>query len=149
MKERFLDGYSMILLTASFLLLVVVVSWIAIERIEQQSKGNARESLQTVLHTTQESLHLWVNHRKKIISDLVIQQEFVELTQKLLQESQQNQGLKSSEALAELRKNMEPVLVENDDNGFLLFQKSESVLPRCVIQTLAQLILFMSKGKSI
>lgn len=123
LKERFRDGYSTILFTTAFLLFVVMVSWIAIERIESQSKAIIRESLQTVLQTTQESLHLWVNQRKEMISDLVLQPELVELTQRLISESQRDHHIKESNTLAALRQYMQPVLKKRHDKGFFIISK--------------------------
>ncbi len=123
LKDRIPDSYLTKLFTAAFLLLVIMLSWVALERIESQTKVNIHESLQTVLQTTQESLHIWVNHRKEFMADLVVQPELIDLTQKLLTESQQNKSLKQSEALFALRKHMEPVLAKHQDKGFFIISK--------------------------
>ena len=117
------DSYSTKQFTAVFLLLVIVLSWAALERIESQTKANVRESLQTVLQTTQESLHIWVNHRIEMMSELVSQPTLIALTQKLIAESQQNKNLKQSESLFALRQYMGPVLAKHQDRGFFVISK--------------------------
>ncbi|MGD8342508.1 MAG: hypothetical protein PVI38_03070 [Desulfobacterales bacterium] len=57
--------FSVLLILASgFIILVAVVAGIALEQIKTKIQTDAGEALQIVLHTTQESLKLWVETNK-------------------------------------------------------------------------------------
>ena len=67
-----------------FLIAVISIAWIALERIEAQTRVNSSEALQTVLETTQEALYIWVEQRRRNVLELASLPEVRELTQALL-----------------------------------------------------------------
>ncbi|GMQ89667.1 MAG: hypothetical protein BMS9Abin09_1182 [Gammaproteobacteria bacterium] len=103
-----------------FLIAVLVVAWIALERIEAQTRDNTRNALQTVLETTHEALYIWINQHKHDVQMLGSSPEVRELTQALLSEPRTGTALVASPYLEKLRSFMRPHLYEYSDRGFIL-----------------------------
>jgi diguanylate cyclase (GGDEF)-like protein len=103
-----------------FLITVLIIAWIALERIEQQTKANSREALQTVLETTQEALHIWVEQRKRNVRELASLPEVRELTKALLSEPGTGTALIASPYLERFREFMRPQLDLYSDKGFFV-----------------------------
>lgn len=106
-----------ILIGISFLTMVVLISLSTLSSIKEQTKSSIRESLITVLQTTQEAHHLWISYRVREVQDLAEEKELVKYTQALL-------GSKSSETnsatMAKLREYIKPKLERNGDKGFFI-----------------------------
>jgi diguanylate cyclase (GGDEF)-like protein len=111
-------------LTGVFILLVILISSLGLERLEQQTKANVRESLQTVLRTNHEALYIWSNFRLKELLALSGKKELVDLTTRLLAEY--NQDTESKETLTSIRTYLLPVIKENDDKGFFIISKNRT-----------------------
>ena len=103
-----------------FLVVVIIIAWIALERIEAQTRTNSSESLQTVLETTQEALHIWVEQRKRNILELASLPLVLELTQALLSEPRTGTALIESPHLEKIRYFMRPRLNKYSDKGFFI-----------------------------
>ena len=103
-----------------FLIAVISIAWIALERIEAQTRVNSSEALQTVLETTQEALYIWVEQRRRNVLELASLPEVRELTQALLSEPRTGTALIASLHLEKLRGFMRPWLNKYSDKGFFI-----------------------------
>jgi len=103
-----------------FLFAVLIVAWIALERIETQTRDNTRKALQTVLETTHEALYIWIDQHKRDVQALGSLPEVRELTQALLSEPRTGTALIASPYLEKLRNFMWPRLYEYSDRGFII-----------------------------
>ena len=59
-----------VILALSFIAIVVVIAWVALNNIQEKIQTDAGDALQTVLQTTQESLNLWAENKKFVLSQL-------------------------------------------------------------------------------
>ena len=74
----------LIILAACFIALVFVLAWFALNRVEEKIQADVGEALQIVLHTTQESLNLWVESNKFHLSQLAEDLRLISLTERQL-----------------------------------------------------------------
>lgn len=106
-----------ILIGISFLTMVVLISLSTLSSIKEQTKSSIRESLITVLQTTQEAHHLWISYRVREVQDLAEEKELVKYTQALLG----SKSIKANSAtMAKLREYIKPKLKRNGDKGFFI-----------------------------
>jgi diguanylate cyclase (GGDEF)-like protein len=103
-----------------FLVSVLIIAWIALERIQAQTKNNSREALQTVLRTTQQALHIWVEQRRRGVMELASLPAVGELTEALLAEPRTATALRESPYQKRLRNLMRPRLNLYSDKGFFV-----------------------------
>jgi len=103
-----------------FLFAVIIITWIALERIEAQTRVNSSEALQTVVETTQEALYIWLEQRRRNVLELASLPEVRELTQALLSEPRTGAALSASLHLDTLRDFMRPRLHKYSDKGFFI-----------------------------
>ena len=59
-----------VILAVSFIAIVIVIAWVALNNIQEKIQTDAGDALQTVLQTTQESLNLWAENKKFDLSQL-------------------------------------------------------------------------------
>ena len=93
----------LIILVCCFIMLVTVLAWFALDRVKQRIQADVSEALQIVLHTTQESLNLWVESNKFQLNRLTEDPRLVFLTGRLLSISRNKKALLKSQTLQELR----------------------------------------------
>ena len=93
-----------VILAVSFIALVIVVAWVALNNIQEKIQTNVGDALQTVLQTTQESLNLWAENKKFDLSRLAADRQVVFLIERLLQTPRDKDALLKSRELKELRK---------------------------------------------
>jgi two-component system sensor histidine kinase/response regulator len=93
----------LIILAGCFMVLVVVLAWFALDRIEEKIQADVGEALQIVLQTTQESLNLWVESNKFQISQLAEDSRLISLTEGQLRVPRNKKALLKSKTLKELR----------------------------------------------
>jgi polar amino acid transport system substrate-binding protein len=93
----------LVILAGAFLMLVVVLAWFALNRVEQKIQTDVGDALQIVLQTTHESLNLWVESNKFYMAQLAEDLRLVSLTERQLSVSRNQNALLKSEALQELR----------------------------------------------
>lgn len=86
-----------------FISLISIFVSIAINRIENDSRENIHQSLKTVLQTTQGALHLWIEEQLKVVSYAAANEEIKKLTNKLLQEYQDNIDLLNSKSVQKIQ----------------------------------------------
>ncbi len=107
--------YYIPVLTLLFLLLVGIMTTIAINSIEQETKQLIHESLQTVLHTTVTTYQTSINYRKRDVQELAMTASLSGMTNELLT-GQGNQ----QKILKQLRDYMAPILSREMDLGFYI-----------------------------
>jgi len=103
-----------------FLVAVLIIAWVALERIETQTRDNTRKALQTVLETTHEALYIWIHQHKHDVQALASLPEVRELIQAQLAEPRTGTALIASPYLEKLRSIMRPQLYEYSDRGFIV-----------------------------
>ena len=107
-------------MTALVMLVVVLLSWKALQRIELQVKADVKGNLQTVLRTTHESIHGWADNRMNHAHHFTLLEGFKSSVRDLLETPSTKKALKKSKALLKLRNVMAPLLKHNNDFGFFV-----------------------------
>ncbi|MDH3798549.1 MAG: hypothetical protein OES70_07910, partial [Desulfobacterales bacterium] len=74
----------LMIVAACFIALVVVLAWFALDRVKEKIQADVGDSLQIVLHTTRESLNLWVESNKSQLTRLAEDPRLVSLTEQQL-----------------------------------------------------------------
>ena len=86
------------------LLLVVLLSWWSLSRIEDETRRDLENTLSTVLNTTHEALHLWAAERKADASALSDQPALQQIVQSMMAANlSDRQSLLASPQLNEIR----------------------------------------------
>ncbi len=93
-----------LILAVSFIVLVTVLAWFALERIKAKIQADTGDALQIVLQTTHESLDLWVESSKYQIRQIANDLTFRTLVERQLNVSRNKNALLKSESLPKLRK---------------------------------------------
>jgi len=93
----------LIILAGAFLVLVVILAWFALERVEEKIQADVGDALQIVLQTTRESLNLWVESNKFHLAQLTEELRLVSLVERQLRVPSNKDALLKSAALRELR----------------------------------------------
>ena len=93
-----------VILATSFISIVIVIAWMALNNVKEKIQADAGDALQTVLQTTQESLNLWAENKKFDLSQLAADPRAVFLVEHLLQSPRDKDALLKSLQLRELRK---------------------------------------------
>jgi hypothetical protein len=93
-----------LLLGVSFIALVVILAWFALERVQEKIKAESGDALQTVLQTTRESLNFWTENGKFQLAQLAQDPRLVSLVQRQLKVPRNRKALIKSTVLKELRK---------------------------------------------
>ena len=101
----------------SFIAILVLISLTTLSRIKEQTNTHILESLKTVLLTTQEAHHLWINYRIREVRELAKNKALTQYTKTLLKSNNINPD---SPALIKLREFIEPKLKPNNDKGFFI-----------------------------
>jgi PAS domain S-box-containing protein len=91
------------ILAGCFMVLVVVLAWFALDRVEEKIQADAGDALQIVLQTTQESLNLWVQSNKFELSQLARDPRLISLAERQLRVPRNKTALLKSDTLKELR----------------------------------------------
>ncbi len=106
--------------TILFLIIVIISAWFALSKIKVESQKNIRDSLYTVIQTTQAALHVWIRYRKDDLISVANKKEVLTLTQELIADYQKNINIKESPSLKKLRKIMADKIKKNTDKGFFI-----------------------------
>jgi len=95
---------NLVLLSAcAFIALVVLLAWIAVGRIQAKIQSDTGEAVQTVLHTTQESLRLWAENSQHRLTRLAGDPRLIVLVEDQLQVPRNREDLIYSDTLKGLR----------------------------------------------
>ncbi|MBW2481160.1 MAG: response regulator [Deltaproteobacteria bacterium] len=92
-----------LLMAGAFMVLVFILAWIAVGRIQAKIQSDTGEALQTVLHTTQESLRLWSDNHKYHLSRLAEDPHLIALVERQLDLPRTGDILLNSDTLGQLR----------------------------------------------
>jgi PAS domain S-box-containing protein len=90
-------------LLVCFVILVIVLGWVAMKHNKRKIKKDVQHNLEIVLRTTADSLETWVNQRKASLQHLCSDEELVSLTKGLLNVSTEPGSIQTSGALSGLR----------------------------------------------
>ena len=90
------------MLAVSFVLLVVLLAWVALDKVENRIRADSGEALQTVLQTTRESLALWAKSNRFLLTRLGGNPQLVSLVEKQLTVPRNRWDLLKSPTLSEL-----------------------------------------------
>ena len=91
------------ILAGLFILLVIIIAWFALDRVKERIQADMSDALQIVLHTTQESLNLWVESNKLQLIRIAEDPRLVSLTELQLRVPRNKTSLSESTPLKELR----------------------------------------------
>jgi polar amino acid transport system substrate-binding protein len=91
------------ILAGLFIMLVVIIAWFALDRVKERIQADVSDALQIVLHTTQESLNLWVESNIFQLTRLAEDPRLVFLTVNHLRRDRNRKALLKSHTLQELR----------------------------------------------
>ncbi len=120
--ERHLPGsnFREQILVAGFLVIVVLIAWLALNRIENETREDTSETLKTVLSTTEEALQLWASQRQLDILEKSKNPELLGAIQKLLAITPNRDALLASRALSDIRALFQPKLEQFGDLGIFI-----------------------------
>ncbi len=90
-------------LAVSFIAIVIIIAWVALNNIQEKIQADTGDALQTVLQTTQESLNLWAENKKFDLSQLAADSGLVFQVEHLLQTPRDKDALLKSPKLKALR----------------------------------------------
>ncbi len=109
-------------IAAAVLLIVVLgfLAWATLGTLETSIRGRVLATLSTLLDTTQEALHLWVEQKQNAIETFAATPEVLTATRSLLTEPRKPAVLRGSSALADLRRFFQPRLEVLGDLGIFI-----------------------------
>lgn len=113
-------NFTGVIFTVGFLVAVILAAWIVLIEIEQRTKVQVQNSLQTVLQTTQEAIYMWINHRMQDALENASSLKVRELTQALLKEKPDLVSLSRNPTQSQLRDYVRPKLLKYSDKGFFI-----------------------------
>ena len=93
----------LIIVACCFIMLVSILAWFALDRVKERIQADVSDGLQIVLHTTQESLNLWVESNKLQLTRLAEDPRLIFLAGRLLSVPRNKKALLKSQTLQELR----------------------------------------------
>ncbi len=101
------------------ILLVVLLSWWSLGQIEEKTKQDLESTLNTVLNTTHEALHIWAGERKADVSAIIDQPRLQQIVQATVNTNQTaRQDLLTSPQLQEMRSLFREILTRQGYLGF-------------------------------
>ncbi len=103
---------------AAIVLAVAVLSWVALDRIEERTRGDVESSLQTVLGTTHAGTLGWAQDRRDHVGHMLVHAEIRDPIRALARESVPPEALRTSPDLAALREALAPHLAQEGDLAF-------------------------------
>ena len=110
----------LIILTGCFIVLVVLLAWLALGKVKEKIQADVGKALQIVLQTTQESLNLWVESNKFQLSRLAEDPRLVSLVERQLSVPRNKDALLKSDAQKELRDFFQPRKNQFGQAGFFI-----------------------------
>ncbi len=98
----------------------VVVAWVILDKIEDQSRQDTRVALRTIIQTTQEALHNGVLKRLTEVTSWSLSPELQRLVKLQLKVPRNPQALLESSTLTTMRELLQPVMEEKGYVGFFV-----------------------------
>jgi len=90
-------------LAVLFLSIVVALAMQGMREIEMETRTSSGKSLQTVLHTTEEAIHLWAQNRINDAQSIALRSQVVDLTKEMLRLPHRRSVLVEDDALQRAR----------------------------------------------
>jgi len=90
-------------LLVCFVLLIIIIGWVALQHNKRRIKKDTQHNLETVLRSTAASLDIWVDQRKTALQQLCRDTDLVALTERLLTAPGTTGQDESSTALTDVR----------------------------------------------
>ncbi|NQY95460.1 MAG: PAS domain-containing protein, partial [Campylobacteraceae bacterium] len=109
-----------LLFTTIFLLIVIMIAWLALSQIKDESKKNIRESLYTVNQITKEAIDIWISHKKYDIVEFIKHHSIASLTQELLTNKKTSKEIITSTDLKKIRKLLLDSAERHKHQGFFI-----------------------------
>jgi PAS domain S-box-containing protein len=110
-----------------FVVLVAVVGWFALERINEKILRDVKTNLENVLVTTTERLEIWVDQRIQILSQIARNPELIIESERLLSVDANPEALLQSEELVVTRVVLDRFREELDLGFFIINREGISV----------------------
>ncbi|UCF46188.1 MAG: PAS domain S-box protein, partial [Myxococcales bacterium] len=107
-------------LEIAFLVVVSVLAWATLQRVERRVRDDAGQVLQAVLETSHESLLFWVRDREVLAAQMASDPELVSLISAQLTLGRSKDSLGSSSALVGLRRVFERYSQRYQSTGFFV-----------------------------
>ena len=117
-----------ILLVLFFLFIISFLTWFAISHIEKESKLNIQKALKTVLITTQEALHLWVDERLNEATIFVTDKKLISATKILVQAQDENQVISNQPSQQRLKEHVLAKLPQSQFTDFSVIALNNIVI---------------------
>jgi PAS domain S-box-containing protein len=93
----------LMILAGLFIMLVIIIAWFALDRVNERIQTDVSDALQIVLQTTHESLNLWVESNKFQLTRFAEDPRLVFLAVRQLRIPRNKEALLKSHTLQELR----------------------------------------------
>jgi diguanylate cyclase (GGDEF)-like protein len=103
-----------------FLGIVVVLAMQGMREIEAQTRTAAGKSLQTVLHTTEEDIHLWAQNRINDAQSIALRSEVIDLTKEMLGLPRRRDAIVKDDVLRRTRDAINPDIERLGYLGFFI-----------------------------
>jgi len=113
-----------LLLTFIFICFIVSATFIALSQIKIESQKHNLKSLQTVNHTTQEALQIWVEFRKLDVMRAAQDTRILAFANKLIKLQDKHLDIVNGQPLRRLRLIMTKILEPHSDIGFFIINKN-------------------------
>lgn len=112
--------FSIMLLTGVIVVIVFSLVWYTVEQNRRASEENVKDDLEFVLRGTSERLDIWIEDRKKYLSEVASHPTLVDLTKKLLDVPVNHQSLVESQLQSEVRAFFDGYKREDRGVGFFI-----------------------------
>ncbi len=103
-----------------FLIAIIIMTQVALNVIEKQTRNNAAESLQTVVHSVHDGLMVWFENHKAAIKQLAQDPVLVALTKEHLEVPNEKEAIQQSASLVKLREYFGSHRGKYGDVGFFI-----------------------------
>jgi len=120
-------GYKVFFVTL-FLVMTSFFSFIAVSHIESNSKKNIHKALGTVLDTTQEALHLWLDEQRKNVIGIAQEKDIINYTMVLIKEYGAQKDLTNNSSMLTLRQLMAKYHLHNQGIDFSIIAPDRVVI---------------------
>jgi len=109
-----------------FLIIIVYITQISLNTIEEQTRSNAGDSLQTINNSTHESLSVWIKNHKSSIRQLAGDPQLIQFTRNHLTRSIRKKTFIRSYSLKEIRQFFSSKQDKSGDIDFYVIRHDNS-----------------------
>jgi PAS domain S-box-containing protein len=103
-----------------FLAATIILSWIAINHIDQRIRQDMEVTLGNILKSSQASLRIWVGNNKKSVAQLLIESKLLKSVETLLKVPRNSDELAKNSAQGNVREFFDSRLHTSNNEGFLV-----------------------------